>query len=399
MSDSISGLLGRLSRDELRAFARAAEIRGRSTMTKEQLIAALQPVLQPPPKQSETVRASMPSLPDLSDARRRRISAGHRFEWMVDPRRSCTLRTIEGFSCGLPAIAEQERCALHGGVDISDLAVPAAGHLGADTWPALIRHLLLASYDNDALGLDPVVSEMIWHIANFLYFEYFRVEVEGIENVPTKGAGVLVSNHAGAFIPYDGMMLQLAVVNEAALPRRVRVVGTEILNLVPFLSHLYRKAGAAFASKEDARWVLNHGYLLGAFPEGVPAFQKPHAEAYQLRRFGRGGFAALAIEAGAPIIPVAIVGSEDVHPALFSSRRLAQLFKLFFPQQRVEEIGVFLNPIPLPVKWRIRFLEPIEMPDPGAPTDRLTVLEIAEQTREVIQRALDDMLEDRGSVF
>lgn len=399
MSDSISGLLGRLSRDELRAFARAADIRGRSTMTKEQLIAALQLALQPPPEESERVRASMPSLPDLSEARRRRISAGRRFEWMVDRRRSCTLRTIEGFSCGLPAIAEHERCALHGGIDISDLAVPAAGHLGADTWPALIRHLLLASYDNDALGLDPVVSEMIWHIANFLYFEYFRVEVEGIENVPAKGAGVLVSNHAGAFIPYDGMMLQLAVVNEAELPRRVRVVGTEILNLVPFLSHLYRKAGAAFASKEDARWVLNHGYLLGAFPEGVPAFQKPHAEAYQLRRFGRGGFAALAIEAGAPIIPVAIVGSEDVHPALFSSRRLAQLFKLFFPQQRVEEIGVFLNPIPLPVKWRIRFLEPIEMPGPGVPTDRLTVLEIAEQTREVIQLALDDMLEDRGSVF
>jgi 1-acyl-sn-glycerol-3-phosphate acyltransferase len=273
------------------------------------------------------------------------------------------------------------------------------GHLGIDTWPALVRHLLLASYDIDALGLDPVVSEMIWHIANFLYFEYFRVEVEGIENVPKTGAGVLVCNHAGAFVPYDGMMLQLAVLNEAELPRRVRVVGTEILNLLPFLSHLYRKAGAAFASKEDARWVLNNGYLLGAFPEGVPAFQKPHAEAYQLRRFGRGGFASLAIEAGAPIIPVAIIGSEDVHPALFSSRRLAQLFKVFFPQQRVDELGVFLNPIPLPVKWRIRFLPPIEPPNHGIGADRLTVLELAEQTREVVQMALDDMLEERGSLF
>jgi 1-acyl-sn-glycerol-3-phosphate acyltransferase len=398
MTDSISLLLERLTRDELRAFARAAEIPGRSKMTKAELIAALQLELRSTGESQPTDGTSHSPL-DLSEARRRRIRAGSRFDWMVDSRRSCTLRTIEEFACGLPAIADRDRCALHGGTDISDLAVPALGHLGIDTWPALVRHLLLASYDIDALGLDPVVSEMIWHMANFLYFEYFRVEVEGIENVPQTGAGVLVCNHAGAFIPYDGMMLQLAVLNEAELPRRVRVVGTEILNLLPFLSHLYRKAGAAFASKEDARWVLNNGYLLGAFPEGVPAFQKPHAEAYKLRRFGRGGFASLAIEAGAPIIPVAIVGSEDVHPALFSSRRLAQLFKLFFPQQRVDELGVFLNPIPLPVKWRIRFLPPIEPPNHGIGADRLTVLELAEQTREVVQVALDDMLEERGSVF
>ena len=240
---------------------------------------------------------------------------------------------------------------------------------------------------------------MIWYVANFLYFEYFRVDVEGIENVPMDGPGVLVSNHAGAFIPYDGMMLQLAVLNEAQMPRRLRVVGTEILNLIPFISHLYRKAGAAFASKEDARWVLSNGHLLGAFPEGVPAFQKPHAEAYQLRRFGRGGFAALAIEAQAPIVPVAIVGSEDVHPTLFSSRRLAQLFKLVFPQQRVEEIGVFLNPIPLPIKWNIRFLPQITPPTPESGADRLTVLELAEQTRETVQKALDEMLEERDSRF
>lgn len=398
MTDSISLLLERLTRDELRTFARAAEIPGRSKMTKSELITALQHELRSTTG-SKRADESAPSSLDLSEARRRRNRAGSRFERMVDSRRSCTLRTIEGFACGLPVIADHDRCALHGGTDISDLAVPALGHLGIDTWPDLVRHLLLASYDIDALGLDPVVSEMIWHLANFLYFEYFRVEVEGIENVPKTGAGVLVCNHAGAFVPYDGVMLQLAVLNEAELPRRVRVVGTEILNLLPFLSHLYRKAGAAFASKEDARWVLKNGYLLGAFPEGVPAFQKPHAEAYQLRRFGRGGFASLAIEAGAPIIPVAIVGSEDVHPALFSSRRLAQLFKLFFPQQRVEELGVFLNPIPLPVKWRIRFLPPIEPPNHGTGADRLTVLELAEQTREVVQEALDLMLEERESLF
>ena len=158
MSHSISSLLDRLSRDELRAFARVAEIPGRSKMTKAELIEAVRAELEtaakldPPPP-------SKPDEPKLSEARKRRLAAARKYEWMVDRRRSCTLRTIEGFACGLPAVADAERCALHGGVDISNLALPASGHLGMDTWPSLIRHLLLASYDSDALGLDPVVSE------------------------------------------------------------------------------------------------------------------------------------------------------------------------------------------------------------------------------------------------
>jgi 1-acyl-sn-glycerol-3-phosphate acyltransferase len=391
MSDAVSTILARLTRDELRDLAAAVGVNGRSRMRKAELIEVLARRLQQPSP------APIPAVPPVavSDHGTRRRLAATRFSSYVDTSRSCSLRTIEGFACGLPAIAGTNRCALHGGIDSSDLAVPAAGHLGFDTWPALVRHLLLASYDIDALGLDPVVSEIAWQLLNLLYFDYFRVEVSGIEHVPMEGPGVVVCNHAGAFIPYDGMMLQLAVLNEAPRPRRVRVVGTEILNLVPFLSHLYRKAGAAYASREDAGWVLDRGYLLGTFPEGVPGFQKPHSQAYQTRRFGRGGFVSLAAEAGAPIIPVAIVGSEDVHPALFSSRRAAQIFRLLFPQQRVEELAVWVNPIPLPVRWQIRFLPPI---DPGDP-DRLAVLEVAEQTRTTIQAALDQIVAGRRSIF
>ena len=152
MTDGISTLLGRLTRDELRAFARAAEIPGRSTMTKDQLIRSLQDELLKRPDEPKPDNTHRPFPLEFSEGRRRRLGAEQRFAWMVDRRKSCTLRTIEGFSCGLPAIAERERCALHGGIDISDMAVPAAGHLGLDTWPALIRHMLLASYDIDALA-------------------------------------------------------------------------------------------------------------------------------------------------------------------------------------------------------------------------------------------------------
>jgi 1-acyl-sn-glycerol-3-phosphate acyltransferase len=279
------------------------------------------------------------------------------------------------------------------------VAIPAAGALGFDTWPALIRHLQMASYDIDALGLDPVIAEMLWHLGNYVYFDYFRVDTRGIEHVPLEGPAVLASNHGGAAIPYDAIMLQMAVTNEAPVPRRVRVIGTEIFNMIPGYSHLYRKSGAAYAAKEDAMWVLENNHLLGVFPEGVQGFQKSGSDAYRLQRFGRGGFVKLAMRAGAPIVPVAIMGSEDVHPALFTSKRLAQLVRMVFPQQRVDEMAVWLNPIPLPVRWQIRFLEPIDVGPATDHPDRLKVLEIAEDVRARVQRALDVMLSERTSIF
>ena len=346
-------------------------------------------------------RAGLPTpgalaVSEETDAATRRSALAARLADMVDKDRICTHRTLEGFTCGLPAIKGEEQCSLHGGVDSSDVAVPALGKLGTDTWPALLRHLRLASYDIDALGLDPVLAELAWHMGNSLYFEYFRVRVEGIEHVPPTGAAVLAANHGGAAIPYDAAMLQLSVLNEPAVPRRVRVVGTEVFNMLPFVSHLYRKIGAAYASRQDARWVLGHGELLGVFPEGVRGFQKPVSESYRLRRFGRGGFAKLAAEAGAPVVPVAILGSEETHPALFTSRSLAKLVRSVFPDQRVDEMAVWVNPIPLPVRWFVRFLPPVPtVPD----LDGLGALELAERVRNQIQAALDEMITLRGRAY
>jgi len=391
-------ILNRLSVQELRSLARALDVRGRSSMSKAELVDSVGAGL----KKSEN--GAEPSLPETTrpptmrgEARRRETL--HRLGLMVDQDRVCDFVTIEGFACGLPPVRDHDRCVLHGGSNYSDVAIPATGTLGFDTWPALFRHLQMASYDIDALGLDPIIAEMLWHLGNYVYFDYFRVETRGIEHVPLEGPAVLASNHGGAAIPYDAIMLQMAVTNEAPVPRRVRVIGTEIFNMIPGYSHLYRKSGAAYAAKEDAMWVLENRHLLGVFPEGVQGFQKSGSDAYRLQRFGRGGFVKLAMRAGAPIVPVAIMGSEDVHPALFTSKRLAQFVRMVFPQQRVDEMAVWLNPIPLPVRWQIRFLEPIYVGPATDHPDRLTVLEIAEDVRSRVQKALDVMLGERTSVF
>jgi 1-acyl-sn-glycerol-3-phosphate acyltransferase len=108
---------------------------------------------------------------------------------------------------------------------------------------------------------------------------------------------------------------------------------------------------------------------------------------------------SIAEDTGVPIVPVAIVGSEEVHPAVSVSTRLAKLVQLILPDQRVEQIAVFLNPIPLPIKWRIRFHPPVMPSHPGEPADPLEMLERAEQIRTTIQTGLDEMLEQRDGRF
>lgn len=374
-------LLSKLTKSELNALARAADIDGRSSMSKQQLLAAVVDHLAEPSPPTE----SQPTAQTEPQGRE------------AKPR--CDFRSEQNHPCGLPVFGDTGGCPLHGGVDIFDKVVPIAGHVGFDTWPALVRQLAMGTYDTDPLGLDPVVSEMVWHVINYLYRDYFRVEVEGAEHIPSTGAAVIAANHAGAALPYDAIMLAAAVANEAPTPRRLRTIGTEIFNMLPFVSHWYRKAGGAYASREDATWILDQGHLLGVFPEGVAGFQKSQRDAYTTQRFGRGGFVELALRAGAPVIPVAIVGSEEVHPVLFTSKRLAALVRMVFPEQRVDEMAVFINPIPLPVKWHIEFLEPVPVEGPTARPDRLTVLEMSEEVRTRIQTALDRRLARRDSIF
>lgn len=359
---------------ELRDRAAELGVRGRSTMSKAELIAAID-------------EAQAPTGTIVRNATRH-----GRWLHLVDPTGHCCAPLPTGARCDLPLVRGRQRCVLHGGTRIGDVMLPVFGELGPHTWPALRRHQRMASYDPDALGVDPVATEIGWWLANFLYYDWFKVEVEGIENVPTEGPAVLVPNHAGAALPYDAVMLQLAVANEAEPPRRVRVIGTEIFNMLPFISHLYRRAGGAYAARSEAGWLLEQGHLVGVFPEGVAGFQKADTGTYRTTRFGRGGFVTLAAAHGAPIVPVAIIGSEEAHPVLFTSRRLANLVRLVFPDQRVDEMAVWLNPIPLPVRWRIRFLPPLVVPEGP---DRLTVLELTEETRRRVQAALDEMLESR----
>jgi 1-acyl-sn-glycerol-3-phosphate acyltransferase len=123
-----------------------------------------------------------------------------------------------------------------------------------------------------------------------------------------------------------------------------------------------RKVGGVPANPYNAIRLLEQDELVMAFPEGVKGTGKPYSERYRLARFGRGGFVEVALRTGAPIVPAAVVGSEEIYPKLAENRSLARLLGLpFLPVTPTFPLLGPLGLVPLPSRWRIEFCEPIDL--------------------------------------
>lgn len=241
----------------------------------------------------------------------------------------------------------------------------------------------------DDYGKDAGLVENLQPVLDFLYEQYWRVSVEGVDQVP-RGAAILVANHSGA-LPYDGMVMAQALMRERPDLLEARWLVEDQVFHAPMLGTLFNRLGAVRASPENALRLLDERRPLVVFPEGYQGASKPFAERYRLKRFGRGGFVKLALRTGAPIVPVAIVGAEETSPLL---GRIPGGF-LGFPSLPLTAPG------PLPAKWTIRFGEPLTMEGlpPEAADDLGEVQRLTERTRESIQAMLQALLRERRSVF
>ena len=143
-------------------------------------------------------------------------------------------------------------------------------------------------------------------------------------NVPAHGRALLVANHAGSLFPFDASMITMAIMKEHPLPRWPRFMVLDWAFVLPFLSAFMRRVGGVPASPHNATRLLEQDELVMVFPEGVKGTGKPFSERYRLQRFGRGGFVEVALRTGAPIVPVAVVGSEEIYPKIADSRTLAR---------------------------------------------------------------------------
>ncbi|HSA24488.1 MAG TPA: lysophospholipid acyltransferase family protein, partial [Myxococcota bacterium] len=228
---------------------------------------------------------------------------------------------------------------------------------------------------------------------------YWRVEVSGTEHLPRGGRVLLVSNHAG-LVPWDALMLRQALVR-AGLPE-VRFLLEDLFFHAPFLGPSLNRLGAVRACQENAQRLLEAGRPVIVFPEGTKGATKLYRDRYRLQRFGRGGFVRLAARTGATLVPVAMVGSEEVHPMLANLAWLARQVGLSFLP--VTPTFPWLGPLgalPLPSKWLVRFgrPQPTRQLAPGAPEDAVQAMAQAEAVRNQIQDMTNDLLEERGHPF
>jgi 1-acyl-sn-glycerol-3-phosphate acyltransferase len=308
-----------------------------------------------------------------------------------------------------PPATARERAPL-AGIPVGDWLAAfqyAARELFGDQWEpqlarflAFLRRRVTGDYVVDEYGFDPEVTQrFVMTALRPIAQKWFRVEVRGADNIPADGGALVVSNHSGT-IPMDGLMTMVSIHDTTG--RHLRPLGADLVFRMPVVSSMARRSGATLACNEDAERMLAGGELVGVWPEGFKGIGKPYAERYKLQRFGRGGFVSAALRTGVPIIPLSVVGAEEIYPLVGNVPALARL--LGVPYIPITPFFPLLGPlglVPLPSKWLLEFGEPIRTDDydEGAADDPMLVFNVTDQVRETIQQTLYTLLMDRESVF
>ena len=217
---------------------------------------------------------------------------------------------------------------------------------------------------------------------------YFRLQIEGLENIPKKGSVLITPNHSG-FSGIDALLLNYVLVNEAK--RLPRVLTHKFWFGTKISSAVFQKLGFFEATYDNGKTYLNRKNAVVLFPEGEQGNFKPSQKMYQLQEFKR-GFVRLAIETDSPIVPALIIGAEE------SNFTLSQFHLNHFLKGITLPLPI--NLIPLPAKWKIKFLDPIYLPyDKSALENAELIHEITSDIEDLMQRKINEELKKRSSVY
>jgi len=256
---------------------------------------------------------------------------------------------------------------------------------------AALTHLAEGGAPYDRHGFSPVAARNAFPWFHALHRWYFRVRSEGHDRIPAEGPALLVSNHGG-LLPFDGAMTVVDVLLHTDPPRLPRAVVDRWAGTIPWVNVFYARVGQVIGTRENVMDLLDDGQLVLVFPEGMDGVRKLLTQRHRVQHFRR-GFVEAALRAGAPIVPMAVVGSDDQAPILFDWSVLARRLSLpFFP---VTPTFPWLGPLgllPYPVRYRIVYGEPLRYHEKFGPEDaddpRL-VRYLAGQVRREVQLLLD----------
>ncbi len=255
--------------------------------------------------------------------------------------------------------------------------------------------------DVDEWGRSEHIRELARKLYDPLYRSWFRAEWEGLDKIPTRGGALLVANHAGA-VPSDAPVIMHGI--ETELERPVYGLADHLFKSLPVVGTVWSRVGGVVAHPDNAyRLLHDKRALVLVFPEGTKGTGKHVSERYRLRRFGRGGFVEIAMKAGVPIIPIAVVGSEEAMPIIAKINPLAKALNL--PYVPITPQMLALGPLglvaPLPAKFRLRVLDPIhfDVPPDQERYSKSKVMDAADEIRQRIQDQLFDMIRSRRSIW
>lgn len=249
-------------------------------------------------------------------------------------------------------------------------------------------------FDPYGFSLDAAASMML--PVALLYRNYFRVETFDIGRVP-KGRVLLIANHAGQ-LPFDGAMLGASMLLEAEPPRICRSMGEYFLPRLPWASVGMARMGAMVGTPENCVHMLENDECVVAFPEGVRGMNKTYRKRYRLQRMGL-GFMRLALQTATPIVPVAIVGSDDQQPGLANLEGVSRMLGL--PALPITLGFPLLGPLgmlPMPVKYRIYFGEP-QLFDGDSADDDTLIQSHVDAVKARIESMLALGVRDRKGIF
>ncbi len=261
-------------------------------------------------------------------------------------------------------------------------------------WDAMQPKFNSLGYDSWGTNFQTVRHTLI--VLKWLYEEYFRVEAYGIDKVPPKRV-LLISNHSGK-LPWDAALLAYALFRYTDPPRLLRNMIARFMPQAPFLSSFMTRCGQVLGEPSNCKLLLEQEEAVLVFPEGSKGSAKLYWNRYELQKFGH-GFMRIALETNTPIVPVAVIGAEEIYPSFYNSRLVARVLGLpFFPFTPFWPWFGPLGIIPIPTKIRLYFGEPIVMEGDFDATEE----EIAEKVdiiKNKIQALLHHGLSERQKIL
>lgn len=236
-------------------------------------------------------------------------------------------------------------------------------------------------------GIDPygiAKKDLVRFVSVFawVYRHYFKVDVYGLENVPSRGRAILVGNHSGG-VAIDGAMVSASMLLEANPPRLVHAMLDKFIHRFPGASQIMSRTGQFTGNPDQAIRLLRDERLLLVFPEGARGTAKLAKDADTLVTFGT-GFMRLALETKSPIVPFGFVGGGEALPTIANLKTLGRL--LGVPYIPVTKWGVL---IPKPTRFQILYGKPMVFEGSGHERDDVCaamVDEVKTKIRDLIRQ-------------